>query len=54
MKKYGMICLILVILLFLSLALDLQNFGILTYGLGFIFTILAAFFFAKTAESEKK
>lgn len=53
MRRLGFICLIIVILLFSTLSLDLQNFGILTYGLGFIFTILSAFFFAKAKNLEE-
>lgn len=53
MKKLGFICLTIVIVLFITLALDLQNFGVLTYGLGLIFIILSAFFFAKARHVEE-
>ncbi|WP_213810493.1 hypothetical protein [Jeotgalicoccus sp. WY2] len=40
MKSLGFLCLLVVILLFVTLALDLHNFGLLTYGLGFSLTIV--------------
>lgn len=47
MRKLGYLCLIVSILLFLTLVLDFQDFGILTYLLGFILIILSVFFFNK-------
>lgn len=54
MRRLGFLCLLGVILLFGTLALDLHNFGLLTYGLGFILTILAAYFFAKDNKMKRE
>jgi hypothetical protein len=54
MKSLGFLCLLVVILLFVTLALDLHNFGLLTYGLGFILTILSIFFFKASVEAGQK
>lgn len=54
MKSLGFLCLLGVILLFVTLALDLHNFGLLTYGLGFLLTILSIFFFRASVEAGQK
>ena len=54
MRILGFLCLLGVILLFGTLALDLHNFGLLTYGLEFILTILAAYFFAKDNKMKRE
>lgn len=53
-KSLGFLCLLSLILLFVTLALDLHNFGLLTYGLGFVLTILSIFLFRASVEAGQK
>lgn len=54
MRLLGFVCLLGVIVLFATLAMDLHDFGILTYGMGLVLTILSIFFFRASVEAGQK